>query len=55
MYYFRIVTTYTNKYRPDHPKNEKCGGIKLRNITVQEKLRLYGAMIWISIKPRHIE
>ena len=54
MDYFRRVTTNSNKYGQDHLKNVKFGGTKWINITVQDIINLYGVMLWIYIKPRHL-
>ena len=54
MDYFRRVTKNSNKYGQYHLKNLKFIGIRWRNITVQDMLHLYGAMLWISIEPSNI-
>ena len=53
MNYFRRVTGNSNTYGQDNLKNEKFGGIKWKNITVQEMLHFYALMLKISIDPRH--
>ena len=54
MDYFRRVNINSNKFGLVRIKNVKFGGMKWRNITVQDMLHFYGVMIWIYIDTRNI-
>ena len=51
--YFRRVTAQSKKSHL-HSVLGNSGGLKWKNITVQEMVRLYGVMLHIIIEPRHI-
>ena len=52
--YFCWVTAHSNKSSQLCSVAGKFGGIKWKNITVQEMVRLYLVMICTSIEPRHL-
>ena len=54
MTYFRRGTTNSNKYGRYHLNNGKFGGMKWKNVTLQEMLPFYGVMFWMSIDHHHL-
>ena len=54
MDYFIRVTKSSNKYGQDRLKNENFGGMKWKNITVQDIIHFYGVMLRMSIYTWHL-